>query len=206
MESVYKPQAVVDDHAVALVVERPRQHHHAAISRAHHRSRPRAKIHALVNARELAVEGAPRAEAVGRRGVNRCAKIAGPERLGRARRKHFFFERDLGFDPGQLLRIRRNKLRRNGQRAGEVVRLVNLNAAAQISHAAACSVQRCLDLKGRSARRQLPHPRRRAHTTPADRATKRTQASVPATRLRALRLPARPRESIPANRLRPPRE
>ncbi len=52
--------------AVAFVVERPRQHHDAAVRRAHHRAHGRAKIHSLVNAGELAIEHAARAKAVGR--------------------------------------------------------------------------------------------------------------------------------------------
>jgi hypothetical protein len=102
---------VVDYYAVAFEVERLRQHHHAAVACAHYRSRPCAKIHALVNARELAVEGAPCAETVSRRGVNRSAEIAGPERLGRACRKHFLLELDFCFDAGRLFRRRRNELR-----------------------------------------------------------------------------------------------
>ena len=37
--SCNSPKPVVDDHAVAFVVERPRQHHHAAVAGAHRRSR-----------------------------------------------------------------------------------------------------------------------------------------------------------------------
>ena len=125
-------QAVVDDHAVALVVERRGEHHHAAVAGAHRRSHPRAKVHPLVNAGQFAVEDAPRAEAVGRRGVHRRAKVARPQRLRRARGKDAVFELDLGLNLFQLLRAGRDKPRRDSQRFRPVVRGMDFDSAAQV--------------------------------------------------------------------------
>src|SRR5579871_4028484 len=59
-----QPQPVIDHHAVALVVERPREYDYSAVRRANHRSRRSAKIHSLVNAGQLAVEHPTRAKAI----------------------------------------------------------------------------------------------------------------------------------------------
>ena len=90
-----KPKPVVDDDAVAFVIERTRQHHHAAVAGANRCANSRAKIHALVDAVQLAVEDAPRAEAVRGRSGHRRTKISGPQRLCCARRKHFRFQARL---------------------------------------------------------------------------------------------------------------
>jgi len=135
-----QPQPVIDDHAVARVVERLSQHHYTAIAGAHRRSRRGAKIQSLVIAGQLAVEDAPRAESLGLRRGHGRAEVALPQRFRSAGGIGFFSEQLVGSDLLERLGTGLDELRRNGERAGGVVGGMNLDGAAQGARAALCVV------------------------------------------------------------------
>jgi len=125
---------VIDDDAVALVVERARENDGAAIRCPDHGANGGTEIHALVNAGELAVEGAAGAEAVGGWSVNRCAEGAGPKGFGGAGGEGALFEDAIGFDLFELVRAGRDKFRRHGEDAGAVVRGMDSDGLGEIAH------------------------------------------------------------------------
>ena len=98
-------EAVIDHDAVAFVVERSGEDDGAAVPCPDDGAQGRAKIHALMNAGELAVEGAAGAEAVGGRGVDGGAKTAGPEGLGGTGGEDFGFDLAVGRDLLELVRV-----------------------------------------------------------------------------------------------------
>jgi YD repeat-containing protein len=137
-----EPQPVVEDHAVALVVELAREHHHAIVAGVHRRSHAGAKIHPLVHACELAVKGPPRPKAVCRRSPHRRAKIPAPQGLRRTLAEDLLLQRNLIFNFLDRLCRRLHELGRNRQHARAVMRRMNL-------HRARCLLRRAAHL-GRS--------------------------------------------------------
>ena len=100
-----QPQPVVDDDAVALVIERPRQHHYAAVAGAHHAcpSRARKSIPlCTLSSLPLKTRRVPKLSV----GGASPARENLPDHSGsrRARRKHFLLELDFGLDARQLVR------------------------------------------------------------------------------------------------------
>src|SRR5579872_3642241 len=122
-----KAKAMIDDDAVAFEVEWPREHDHPAVGGPHSGARRCAKIHALVNAGELSVEGATRTEAVGRWSFDWRAERAGPERSVGACGEDFFFDLAVGFDFFHLVGAGAHELRLHRENAGAVVRRMDLD-------------------------------------------------------------------------------
>src|SRR6266567_4889383 len=123
---------MVDDDAVAFVIERPCQHYHPAVAGMNRRTCGGVKVCSLMNARQLAVEHAPRAEAVCWLGRQRRVKTAVPKRLGGACGK------DLALDLGFCLDLLEgfgawlNKFGSHTQRAGTITCRMNRDNAAQV--------------------------------------------------------------------------
>src|ERR1700722_13933486 len=124
---------MVDDDAVALVVQWASQHHNATVAGADRRTHCGAVVHALMDAGQLPVEHAASAEAVCRRGCDRGAKARAPQRLRSARGKDFCLELRFGLDLLERFGAGFDEFGRNGERAGAVMSGMDFDGAGQVA-------------------------------------------------------------------------
>lgn len=126
--------SVIDDDAVAFVIERPGEHYDAAIAGAHGSAGGGAEVRTLVYAGELAVEHAAGSKAVSGLGRDRGVKAAVPERLGRRSCKYFGLEPALCLDLFHCRGIGFNEFRRDAERAGAVMSGAHFDGSREIAY------------------------------------------------------------------------